>query len=1348
MLAWAVAQSQVKSPLGSYLEINGQVIAPSTSKAINSTFDLEPFDTVRWTTSFNTRIASPFESEGLLTLPPGHSWVAGSVRKPANTTLQWQVNGNWTETEPANGASVTAVKWMLSYKFKGSTSTVNKAVNFSGTGDGYRIIPYSDGLFVVNHHNYGTVLKCRSATDGQTCKGWNANGYALNGSNGAALTQSGPYYTPNLPIEALNYNTGELFVGVDGPSGPTIVCTDLDTITSCGSWVLGGTAGPGNTMGLTSVGDQYFVITSSSTVWCFDINTRNTCGSTNYPGAWFSGAGGTTSVTLGNKLYFANNTGRVFCHDPAIKSTCAGWSNTGLTIGGNGIYPYLEANGTPKGVCTMNSSTCAAINGTTFLSHPNFQSFVTTYGLFPAVFAGYHYHNLSAIIGTKIYGAKTSQAGCYDFATNSMCGTWTIGSLYPYSSIIDPTRPNCLMIIGDDANAAIFDPSTPAGGECKNGIPAKLPDFVFNPIADYFQCDGSRANVTKWGKLRLSPSLPWGGANGLDRVTATLKDGNGNQLPDALRPVRNFATNSYQLDISDIKYADYPVLKIGLELHSPSLLPATAVFGIDLTYEGDPIQVCVATKAPGAPDCQTGATVVLKSRAIDQVGEGFSEEQTATKIMSPGGLTTGCAAFPSSTTARLNNTTLGPRDPRTQIVQGRWSLQYFSGDLWAFNVNQSGQLIGSPFQSAQSSTLVPSQRKIFTAQPTDNVQTKAVTDLNWANLADVQREVLNLDHNGVRDNQGVARLSYLRGTDAGAFRGRNGFTLGPVINSAPVILPNWASESRPEANFPGFSDYRKTLPRAFPLAIYGGNDGALHAYETKGESLSEAWTFVPDVMLRRAAHYSDLNPAEIRSKPYFVDNVPIVGHTNIRSEANPDWRAVAVILYGRGARAITALDVSQTDLKQGSGVLFEYTNTSAPDLKDLGYIISQPDTGAGISSAQLVKLADKRSAVLVGNGIESNDGKSGTPADSGTGTPVLYAFYLDKADAATKYRAWSIGDKNVWSGIETEPEVAFDNGLSTPTPVDIDHNGTIDVVYAGDLKGNLWRFDVSTPSAVKATRLFKTDVNQPITQAPFVSVNTLAKNCGADNAPANAKRCWQVVFSTGAAISPLIGSPNVSTQSIYGILDKGKGRSVELGNLTTINYETNRVINGVEYRALKPTTVNYNNDAVLGWRANLQAFEHGVGAPRVQPTGLVMFSSVRPTTPNQATNICIGPRSWLNELDPLHGYSPIVAFDTNGDGNIDGQDRFDPNSSNPISPTSMAVSGSQFGPPTILRSASTQSQQMSLLLPSLGQDTGQSNSWSGGNSGGGGSPAPGSNSKALTHSNKANLGRMTWREKY
>ncbi|MDZ7812407.1 MAG: PilC/PilY family type IV pilus protein [Ideonella sp.] len=1344
-MAWAVAQSAVKSPLGSYLEINGQVIAPATSKALNSTYDLEPFDVVRWTSFFNTRIASPFESEGLLTLPPGHTWVSGSVRKPSNTSLMWQVANAWTDVEPPQGAAVTAVKWVYSTKFKTATGTIDKSVNFAGTGDGYRIIPYGNNLYVVNHHlDNGTPVKCRQASNGLNCKGWSEYGEPLPLSNG------GYGGTPNNPLEALNYKTGEMFVGVTHGTGSYITCLNLNTRQACGSWRIGNGTSYTFLTNFNTIGSKYYVLNSESQLVCFDIDKRETCGTTSYPGS-FNGWG--TSAAVGQQLYFSPNSTQLFCHDSVSEQPCAGWSSSGVNASaGAGAYPIVNGDGSPRGVCT-NAGECVSSKGERFSASQAYKLFLSSYEfLYPGY--GSAYHNLNAIKGSKIYAAGyPNKVGCYDAKTDSSCGDWPSAASYPYSTQFDPTRKDCLLVIGDDANAAIFDVND--GGPCKTiSVPTET-ELTFDPRLDYFQCDSSRAKVNAWGQLRLSPSLPWGGADGLTDVLVTLRDANGALLPDKYTPKRKFAQGSYVMDIGPtaaapigIPYSEYPALKITLEFKSAGTLPQEAAFGVDLTYDGDPIQVCVATKAPAAPDCLTGATVVLKSRAIDREGDGFSEELTASKVMSPGGLTTGYAAFASATTARLNHITLSSRDPRTQIVQGRWSLLHFSGDLWAFNLNESGQLLATSYASAQSNTAAASQRQVFTAQPTSNRAAQVATALNWANLSDVQRQALNLDYKGVTDNRGPARLEYLRGSDGNGFRARNGFTLGPVINSAPVVLPAWTTESRPEALFPGFSDYRKTLPRAQPLAIYGGNDGALHAYAATGDSLKEAWTFVPDVMLRRAADFSDANIAEIRSSPYFVDNVPIVGHANIGSDGNPDWRAVAVILYGRGARAITALDVSQTDLTQGRGVLFEFTNTSAPDLKDLGYIISQPDNHTGQSSAQLVKLGDARSAVLVGNGIDSNDRKVGGAAHSGTGTPVLYAFYLDRADEAVTYRAWSLGDKNVWAGIETEPEVAFDNGLSTPTPVDIDHDGKVDVVYAGDLKGNLWRFDVRTPSAVKASRLFKTDEQQPITQAPFVTMNPLAKNCGAENAKANAKRCWQVVFSTGAAISPLLGSSNVATQSIYGILDKGKGRRVEMGNLTTLNYETNRVINGVEYRALKPTIINYNNDDALGWRANLQAFEHGVGAPRQQPTGLVMFSSIRPTTPSEATNICVGPRSWLNEVDPLHGYSPIVAFDTNGDGSIDGQDRFDPNSSNPISPTSMAVSGSQFGPPAILRSASTQSQQMSLLLPSLGQDTGQANSWSGGSgSGGNSSPAP-ANSTALTHSNKANLGRMTWREKY
>ncbi|MFD2454010.1 PilC/PilY family type IV pilus protein [Ideonella paludis] len=433
-------------------------------------------------------------------------------------------------------------------------------------------------------------------------------------------------------------------------------------------------------------------------------------------------------------------------------------------------------------------------------------------------------------------------------------------------------------------------------------------------------------------------------------------------------------------------------------------------------------------------------------------------------------------------------------------------------------------------------------------------------------------------------------------------------------------------------------------------------------------------------------------------------------------------------------------------MSKGDGVLFEYSNTSDPELKDLGYIISQPVSNNALVSQHIVQLGkdtERRAAVLVGNGIHSNDGQGGAAA-SGSGKAVLYAFYLDKGER--RWRRWAVDE--LWAGADSEPALKTNNGLSMPTPVDVDDDGRIDLVYAGDIQGNMWRFDIRDPAAARVTRLFKTEEQQPITQAPFVVANTQATGCGSEeaSASASAKRCWQVVFSTGAAIAPLIGTPNISTQSIYGVLDKGRGRTVARASLTAIPFESNQVLNSVEYRALKPTTVNYK-DSALGWVVDLQAYEHGVGAPRQQPTGLVMFSSIRPTTPDKAINVCIGPRSWLNEVDPIHGYSALVPFDTNGDGSIDGQDRLNPNSNTPLSPAGMAVSGAQFGPPAILLAASTQAQQMSLLLPSLGQDTGQVDSWSGGTPAGG-SATPGGNSTALTHANRAKLGRMSWREMY
>ena len=1332
MLAWAVAQSQATSVIGSYLELQGQVVGPATSPTLNSTLDVSGGDTVRWTHFMSSRLESPFEAEGLQTLPEGNTWVRGSLKKPATAKAQWQVNGQWTESEPAEGTAVTAVKWNQRPMYEAEFSAAASAVDFQGTGDGYRVIPYKDKLFVVNHLGGGDYFNCRLAATGLACPGF-SSGKSFVSTVGQALSNgaNGDWYPASLNVEAVNYKTGELFIYMNNmrAGGAHVLCAQLDSMTSCGEWRVSSVRMTGS---FEAVGNFYYMRDAYGTLYCFNIETKTDCGTAQYT----AGGGYEPSAALGGKLYFSDQS-TMHCHDPQLGAPCQGWTSRGVYLYGYNIFGILNSDGSVKGVCTQ-SMTCVKTDGQAMSASAAFAAHISTYSpkTWPSWATG------QAYLGSKIYSANETAIGCFDFATDSFCGSFQ-GSAYMavYNVRNDPTRPGCVMALGDYSNAMIVDVTT--GKACGSGMTGTLPDLAVDP-QDYFQCDSARSRVDGWRDVRISRSIAWGGANGLSAVTVTLKDGAGKELPAALNPVRKMAKDSYSLSIADIPYASYPKLTIGLKLESSGALPNKVEFGADVTWDGDPQQVCVSTKQPAQPNCQLNSSLVVNTRVLGEAVGTPAETLSVGTVLSPGGLSSGYSAVATPTSPRAVLSDLGARDPKTYVVQGRWALKDFSGDLWAFGLSANGQIDSSSHLSAQDATVAAALRPMFTAVAASSAQ--AASKLEWASLSAGQQSALNLDLRGVADTKGSARLDYLRGSD-GSFRPRGGKSLGPVLSSSPAMVLPAATLSLSERNYPGYTAYRAAVTRPHPIALFGGNDGAVHAYEVRPGALKEAWSFVPDVMLRRAANYADPGLAGIRANPYFVDNIPMVGHVNTTGENSKDgWRAVAVVTYGRGARAITALDVTQADLSQGDGVLFEYSNTSDPELKDLGYIISQPVSNNALVSQHIVQLGkdtERRAAVLVGNGIHSNDGQGGAAA-SGSGKAVLYAFYLDKGER--RWRRWAVDE--LWAGADSEPALKTNNGLSMPTPVDVDDDGRIDLVYAGDIQGNMWRFDIRDPAAARVTRLFKTEEQQPITQAPFVVANTQATGCGSEeaSASASAKRCWQVVFSTGAAIAPLIGTPNISTQSIYGVLDKGRGRTVARASLTAIPFESNQVLNSVEYRALKPTTVNYK-DSALGWVVDLQAYEHGVGAPRQQPTGLVMFSSIRPTTPDKAINVCIGPRSWLNEVDPIHGYSALVPFDTNGDGSIDGQDRLNPNSNTPLSPAGMAVSGAQFGPPAILLAASTQAQQMSLLLPSLGQDTGQVDSWSGGTPAGG-SATPGGNSTALTHANRAKLGRMSWREMY
>ena len=1352
---------QAQDLVGSYVKLEAQVVGPASSPTLNSTNDLTGGDWVNWTQYFASREAAPWAADGEQSVPSGHGWRKGSHNKaPPNTSVQWKVAGSWTTSEPANGTLVTAVRWhtdpMLMIDF-GVTGT---STDFSGTGDGFRIIPYKLNYYVVNHHSPSRQLNCRSAKTGALCEGFPPDGGGLSMTEAGNLSKSSiEHFTPWAPMEALNYETGELFVGVVSRDNTVrIMCTNLNTIQGCGSWVLASIAYNdqlnATAADLENIGSKYFVLTQGGKLHCFDIVNRATCGSTSYvtpgnpPPVWI------TSTQLAGKIFFAwgdtsrspvgdIGTGppRMWCHDPETAAPCAGWSNTGFatTSSLGGAVPIPNADGTPRGVCGTDGVNCRAIDGTPFSLSAAATDYVKNNSGWTQN-PGWNIHftsNYNAVQDSRIYTIRLSASGvnCFDFATDAVCPGFprnTSAVDAAYTTRFDPTRPNCLLTLGDRALGYQFNVKT--FGACSDPGTSTEPKTLQVTPANYYKCDPTNARVTGWDAVRVSPTMTWGGLAGLSGIKVTLKDRGGVTLPAAYTPNRTFANGSFSLDISDVPYSLYPSLTVVFQMSSAGNLYSATSVGVDVTWKGPPRQLCFQTQAPSTVACETASTLTVTT-ALATAPATALETIVVDKALSPGSGTEGYAAAAVATSTRALSTALSSGESKTYVLQGRYDLKNFSGDLWALSLNTQLQLDIGDIKKASDGIPTPNSRKMFLAKPdgSGTAGSMSLVPLDFAKASASQQAALNLSIAGMTDNLGSARVAYLRGTD-GSFRARTGGALGPVINSAPMAIPQRAIAGLSEANHPGYAAYRRDVSRSSPMVVWGGNDGAVHATEVTSAGLTEAWSLVPDVMLRKAAQFSDSTAAAIRLNPHFVDNQPMVGHANTGSASTPDWRTVAVVTFGRGARGITAIDVTKSDLSDGKGVLFEYTNATHPELSDLGYIVSPPIWSEALGSHQIVKLSDGRWAVLVGNGIDSNDQSAGM-AGSGTGRPVLYAFYLD--GGSPRWRRFAVDQL---LGGAPNAALSTQNGLSTPRPVDVDGDGKVDIAYAGDIKGNLWRFDLKNLASPSVSKLYAAGPARPIQAAPLVVRNGTSGVCP----PTQINGCWQVIVGTGAHLSPLRSTTNTTTQRLVSVLDLGGASTVADASLVAQPYNVANGSAGVEFRVSDGAPVDYVGGK-RGWTLDLGAKEHAVSPPVLQPNGQLRMTTVRPLSAGASATQCVPARSWVFEMNPAIGRPAADTFDYNNDTSINELDRVAATGGTvPRPPLAMAVTGAQFSTPATLLGPKVSSNTAFMLLPSLNVDTSTNTGGAAGASAAitGGKPV--ANGMARSGDRKA-LGRASWR---
>jgi type IV pilus assembly protein PilY1 len=447
----------------------------------------------------------------------------------------------------------------------------------------------------------------------------------------------------------------------------------------------------------------------------------------------------------------------------------------------------------------------------------------------------------------------------------------------------------------------------------------------------------------------------------------------------------------------------------------------------------------------------------------------------------------------------------------------------------------------------------------------------------WGNLSTAQQTALNLGNPttfGAQD-----RLNFLRGDrsneiqaiSTGEFRRRTS-VLADIIDSSPawVGAPSapyavtWidrihTAQPTPEtaSGATTYATYAANAATRTQVVYVGANDGLLHGFRsgyynasttacqttpsascfTNNDGL-ELLAYIPGSTIAGTSSIPGTPPTPVTgpqlihpdisatapvtnvnidySNPqyghnYFVDATPGTGDVFY----NGNWHSVVVGGLGAGGPVIYALDVTDpTQFSENNANKLALGEWNSVTISCQGNASCGTNLGNTYGTPQMRRLHDGRWAVIFGNGLGSATGDAGIfimTLDPTSGFQNTVTYYLSTNTAST-----------------TTP-----NGIAYVTPADLDGDHITDYVYAGDVLGNVWRFDLTSTSeaswGVTPGPLFNTG-GQPITTQLVVASGSPTPGAAAQ---------VMVLFGTGQKIgvTNTTGVQYASGGSLYGVWD-------------------------------------------------------------------------------------------------------------------------------------------------------------------------------------------------------------------
>jgi len=549
-----------------------------------------------------------------------------------------------------------------------------------------------------------------------------------------------------------------------------------------------------------------------------------------------------------------------------------------------------------------------------------------------------------------------------------------------------------------------------------------------------------------------------------------------------------------------------------------------------------------------------------------------------------------------------------------KIFQPVFNPKGWYGELRCFNLNANGSIGGVCSPNAKAVIPAESSRQLYSSSVTSKFNfNTSISDSNLRTLlgpdAATQNNVIN----------------FVRGANVAGSRARPNGLLGDIIDGQPLVVskPNGVTSDPDYSKFVTDSKDRN-------IVFIGANDGMLHAFNIA--DMTELMGYVP------SAVYPHLKPLMDPDYGTPGGSAPHTWHVNggLRQQdakLGGKWQTIVVGGLAQGGQGYFAVNAtSNATLTGGANSAVQWEWNDQRDA-EMGYSFPTPLIyNVRISHTEVVP------AVILANGYENgyDDTVNGygkrvatctAPASCNTS-----ALYILRADNGTLLKKISLPGSADGVG-----------GLSSPAGVDFGQDGILDYVYAGDMRGRVWRFDLTGDGpdqfGVALEPIFDAGLGHPITIRPAIMGVTRKDGTSLGNL---------VLFGTGKLMTDA-DRVDETQQSFYAVLDDMSNTPTtvtrdDLLERTVVDKATvsGAGFRGGDYRQIssdpagEPFDLLSESNTKKGWYLDFPMItERLVTVPILLSDRLLFGTGV--TNPGGAKVCLSGGEGWVMGLNPMTG---------------------------------------------------------------------------------------------------------------